>query len=85
MFSGALDEQTAADTFTNNINQGAFTGILMEYLTRTRDNNKFKSISNIRDLLKEINCKLQIQGYSQRSQVSLSDKDLFDDNFELKI
>ena len=85
VFSGALDEQTAADTFKNNINQGAFTGILMEYLTRTRENNKFKSISNIRDLLKEINCKLQIQGYNQKSQVSLSNKDLFDDNFELQI
>jgi hypothetical protein len=85
MFSGALDTQTAADTSKNGINQGAFTGILMEYLNRTRENNKFKSISNIRDLLKEINCKLQIQGYNQKSQVSLSNKDLFDDNFELQI
>ena len=53
----------------------------MEYLNRTRENNKFKSISNLIELLKEINCKLQVQ----RSQVSLSDKDLFDDNFELRI
>jgi len=85
IFSGALDEQTAADTFKNNINQGAFTGILMEYLTRTRVNNKFKSISNIRELLKEINCKLQIQGYNQRSQVSLSNKDMFEKPFDLEI
>lgn len=85
IFSAALDEQTAADTFKNNINQGAFTGILMEYLTRTRVNNKFKSISNIRELLKEINCKLQIQGYNQRSQVSLSNKDMFEKPFDLEI
>lgn len=85
IFSGALDEQTAADTFKNNINQGVFTGILMEYLTRTRVNNKFKSISNIRELLKEINCKLQIQGYNQRSQVSLSNKDMFEKPFDLEI
>lgn len=85
VFSASLDEQSSADTFKNGINQGAFTGILMEYLNRTRENNKFKSISNIRELLKEINCKFQIQGYKQRSQVSLSDKDLFEKPFDLEI
>jgi hypothetical protein len=85
VFSASLDTQTASDSFKNGINFGAFTNILMEYLTRTRENNKFKSISNIRELLKEINCKLQIQQYNQRSQVSLSDKDLFEQPFDLKI
>lgn len=76
-FSGCLDSQTSADAYLNKQYQGAFSYCLFETIknniTRMPDgSNRFKSGTiKLRNLLKEINCRLQINGFSgQESQLS---------------
>ena len=75
-FSGCLDPQTAADATIRNQAQGAFTACLLETLNRFCVNvdgiPRFqpKDLKLI-DLLKEINCRLIIQDFEQRSQLSM--------------
>jgi hypothetical protein len=75
-FSGCLDPQTAADATIRNQAQGAFTACLLQILNRFCVNVEgipsFQP-KNLRliDLLKEINCRLVIQDFEQRSQLSM--------------
>lgn len=76
-FSGCLDPQTSADAFIRNQSQGAFTACFLEFVNSnsTRDaNNKLVFNTNkikLFDMLKEINCRLVIQGFKQRPQLSM--------------
>jgi hypothetical protein len=76
-FSGCLDPQTSADAFIRNQSQGAFTACFFEFVNSnsTPDaNNKLKFNTNkikLSDMLKEINCRLVIQGFKQRPQLSM--------------
>ena len=78
MFSGCMDPQTSADTYEENKFQGAFTYCFLKCIkNHTIESNGGKKLdSNIklRDILKEVNCLLQINGYSQCSQLSVSKK-----------
>ena len=66
MFSGCLDPQTSADAPIKGKAQGAFTYCLMECL------NKKKPLgARLRDVLKEVNGLLTINGFAQRSQLSI--------------
>lgn len=76
-FSGCQDSQTSADAFIDRKHQGAFSYCLFEAIknnvVRMPDGtNRFRSGTiKLRNLLKEINCRLQINGFSgQESQLS---------------
>lgn len=77
MYSGCYDEQSSADTFIANKNQGAFTFCLLDILAQHN-----KRLRNC-ELLKEVNSSLCAQGFTQRSQFSCSDIGLFDSNFTI--
>lgn len=66
MFSGCLDSQTSADTGE----QGAFTGSFLETLKSC--NYKERKII---DILKEIDCRLNIDGFTQIPQLSIGNLD----------
>lgn len=78
LFSGALDKETAADDYISGSAQGAFTNCLLECLKRNvvklpDGTERFKVGSfKLRNLLKEVNCRLDIKGYAQNSQLSVS-------------
>jgi hypothetical protein len=78
LFSGALDVETAADAFIDNSAQGAFTHALLETLKRKlikMDNGseRFHTGSvKLVEILKEINCRLDLKSYKQNSQLSVS-------------
>lgn len=85
LLSGSLDPQTAADAFIDNKHQGAFTFCLLESLSQnlqTMSDGTQKRFRNgtikLRNLLKEINCRLQIYNYSQRTQLSVSAQSNFE-------
>lgn len=76
-FSGCQDSQTSADALINKKHQGAFSYCLFETIknnvVRMSDGtNRFRSGTiKLRNLLKEINCRLQINGFAgQESQLS---------------
>ena len=77
MFSGCLDPQTSADAFIRNQSQGAFTSCLLEFIDKNSVKSpdgsvKFNSGSKkIIDVLKEVNCRLVINGFDQRPQLSM--------------
>lgn len=77
MFSGCLDPQTSADAFIRNQSQGAFTACLLEFIDKNSSKSadgstKFNSGSKkIIDVLKEVNCRLIINGFDQRPQLSM--------------
>ena len=77
MFSGCLDPQTSADATIRNQAQGAFTACFLEFVqsncTKRPDGTLvFNSGSRtLAEVLKEINCRLVINGFDQRSQLSL--------------
>jgi|688.fasta_scaffold04949_3 hypothetical protein len=73
MFSGCLDSQTSADTGE----QGAFTGCFLETI-----NNNYKN-RKIIDVLKEIDCRLNINGYEQVTQLSIGNLDDIHKNLDL--
>lgn len=80
MFSGAYDLQYAADASFNNIPQGAFTYCLLQAFQTL----KTSTVYTLRDLLKEVNARLQLEGYSgQRSQLSLGQANAIDQPFVL--
>jgi hypothetical protein len=78
LFSGCLDAQTSTDATIRNQSQGAFTACFLEFLnessTKLPDGNvRFNSnVHKLRDLLKELNCRLTIHGFKQRPQLSVS-------------
>jgi hypothetical protein len=88
LFSGCLDPQTAADATIRNQSQGAFTSCFLEFLNRNIvKNSKGVPILNntikICDVLKEINCRLIISGFEQRSQLSMGKIQDFNKKFYL--
>jgi len=79
LFSGCQDQETAADAFLANRHQGAFSYCLIEMiknnLVRQSDGTfRFDGTRiKLRNALKEINCRLDINGFTgQNSQLSLS-------------
>lgn len=88
--SGCKDIQTSADTSFNSQNQGAFTFCFLEFLrsnlTKLSDGSvRFKNGTvKLRNLLKEVNCRLAINGFScQNSQMSISKQADFERTFDL--
>jgi hypothetical protein len=77
LFSGCLDPQTAADATIRNQSQGAFTACFLEFvqgkMTKNPDGTtRFNSGTvKLAEMLKEINCRLVISGFEQRSQLSM--------------
>lgn len=67
MFSGCWDNDTSADATIKNQSQGAFTACFLEFIA----SNPNYSSKRLIDMLKEINCRLTINGFSQRSQLSI--------------
>jgi hypothetical protein len=67
MFSGCWDNDTSADATIRNESQGAFTACFLEFIAL----NPNYSSKRLIEMLKEINCRLTINGFSQRSQLSI--------------
>jgi hypothetical protein len=67
MLSGCWDNDTSADATIKNQSQGAFTACFLEFIA----SNPNYSSKRLIDMLKEINCRLTINGFSQRSQLSV--------------
>lgn len=67
MFSGCWDDDTSADATIRNQPQGAFTSSFLEFIA----NNQNYTTKRIIDMLKEINCRLKMGGFGQRSQLSI--------------
>jgi metacaspase-1 len=90
LFSGCQDEEVSMDAHLRQKFQGAFTFCLIEILKnnmiRTTD-GKIRFRRNqikLRDLLKEINGRLELVGFGkQNSQLSLSKIDLLDKTLDL--
>jgi hypothetical protein len=80
MFSGCRDSETSADAYINQTSQGAFTFCLLEFLNKNISNNRFLNGSvKLRNVLKEINCRLDINGFNdQNSQLSLCKQEDFE-------
>lgn len=83
LFTGCEDVQTSADAFLNGQSQGAFTNCLLETLqlrcVRLSDgSSRFQNGRlKIKELLKEVNCRLDIKAFSQNSQLAVGQlKDL---------
>lgn len=66
LLSGCQDSETSADAYIANLNQGAFTYSLLEFIKSKKPNTK------LRNVLKEINCRLDINGFGQNTQLSVS-------------
>lgn len=89
LFSGCQDQETSADATINRVPQGAFTYCFTEFikenLQRMPDNTfKFKSGNiKLRNLLKEINCRLDINGFTgQNTQLSICKMSDFERTFD---
>ena len=80
MFSGCRDNETSADAYINQTSQGAFTFCFLEFLNKNISNNRFLSGTvKLRNVLKEINCRLDINGFTgQNSQLSLCKQEEFE-------
>lgn len=79
LFSGCFNQETSADAFVANTYQGAFSYCLIECLktnlTRLPDGTfRFNNGTiKLRNMLKDINCRLHINGFSkQDSQLSMA-------------
>lgn len=70
LFSGCQDEQTSADAFISNQSQGAFTFCFLQYIKNNQNSFRTKSLG---DMLKEIGCLLTINGFGQRTQLSVGE------------
>lgn len=89
MLSGCKDKETSLDVTMDNKGQGAFTYCLLETLKnnlttisdgkKRYQNGKFK----FRNILKEINCRLDMNDFDQNSQLSLSKKEYFERTLDL--
>ncbi len=69
-FSGCADIQTSADAFLNGSSQGAFTACFLEIL-RSSHVKQY----TLKQLLKEVNCRLIMYRMTQRSQLSVMKKE----------
>ena len=85
MFSGCQDRETSADATINNKQQGAFTYCLMETLKKNLNTSKkFKNNSiKLRNILKEVNCRLDLNNFEQNTQFSTSRKENFESTINL--
>jgi hypothetical protein len=86
MLSGCEDRETSADAVIQNKDQGAFTFCLIETLKNNLESldDGSKIFKNkLRNVLKEINCRLDINKFRQNSQLSLSKKEFFEQKFNL--
>ena len=86
LLSGCQDKETSADAYINNSGQGAFTFCLLETLKNNLQEGslRFKNGSlKFRSILKEINCRLDTQGFQQNTQLSLNKRDLFENFLNL--
>lgn len=88
LISGCQDEQTSADAFLGNQNQGAFSHCLIETLKanikRMADGSAKMSTMKLGAFLKEINCRLILNNFNQVSQLSLSNQsDIVERDFAL--
>lgn len=87
LLSGCLDQETSADASINRQFQGAFTYCLIEFiksnLIRMQDGTfRFNNTVKLRNILKELNCRLDIQGFAgQQSQLSVSKQTDFERTF----
>jgi hypothetical protein len=87
LFTGSLDEQTAADAFLSSKFQGAFTYCLIEIIKNNlvkdeKSQLKIRDIK-IRNLLKELNGRLKLLRFSQNAQLSMSNPEYFEKVFKL--
>jgi len=89
LFSGCQDPQTSADAFINRVHQGAFTYCLVEFMktnmTRMPDGSfRFNNGTvKLRNLLKEVNCRLDINGFGgQDTQLSMTKQSDFERTFD---
>lgn len=85
MFSGCRDNETSADAEIENKGQGAFTYCLLETLKKNLDESKkFKNGTiKFRNVLKEVNCRLDLQYFDQNTQLSVSKKECFENSINL--
>jgi hypothetical protein len=89
MLSGCKDNETSADAVINNKNQGAFTCCLLETFKNNcivlpNGSNRFKNQTlKFRNILKEINCRLDLKSFVQNSQFSSSKKENFETTINL--
>lgn len=86
MFSGCRDDQTAADAFINQSSQGAFTACLIDTIKNNLEeveNKKVLKKVKLMDILKEVNCRLVLSRFQQRSQLSVGQIQDFQKVFEL--
>lgn len=81
LLSGCQDKETSADAYINRTGQGAFTYCLLETLKSNLQETTLRyknGILKLKGILKEINCRLDINGFTQNTQISLSRKETFD-------
>jgi hypothetical protein len=82
LFSGCRDTETSADAYINKTSQGAFTFCLLEFLKKNICNTSKRFLNGtvkLRNVLKEINCRLDINGFTeQNSQLSLCKQEDFE-------
>jgi hypothetical protein len=77
LFSGCLDPQTSADATIRNQAQGAFTACFLEFVQNNMTKNPDGTVRynsgtrRIGEMLKEINCRLVINNFEQRPQLSM--------------
>jgi hypothetical protein len=86
LFSGCQDKETSADAFINNTGQGAFTYCLLETLKTNLQENSLRyknGTLKLRSVLKEVNCRLDSNGFTQNTQISLSRKENFETTLNL--
>uniref|UniRef100_A0A6C0E1L7 Peptidase C14 caspase domain-containing protein n=1 Tax=viral metagenome TaxID=1070528 RepID=A0A6C0E1L7_9ZZZZ len=85
LFSGCQDAEVSADANINKQGQGAFSYCLGETLKQNLDDKRQfkKGILKLRNILKEVNCRLDINGFTgQNSQMSLSNVALLESTFD---
>lgn len=67
LFSGCQDKETSADAYLAKTNQGAFSYCFLDILKTSKVQN-----IKLRNILKEINCKLELNGFkTQNCQLSI--------------
>jgi hypothetical protein len=70
--SGCQDNQTSTDVSTSTGAHGAFTKCFLESMATYVVNNRYTNNIKLRRLLKDVNCRLDIAGYAQNSQMGVS-------------
>ena len=88
-FSGCQDHDVSADAFIKNQSQGAFSYCLIELLKNNLErmpNGSFRFTNGkikLRNVLKEVNARLDINNFSQNSQLSVSKSTDLERTFDL--